>query len=143
MSNLEIRKAIDTDVDRIKQMDHLSHTEERANYIERVVAAGTAWVAVSDAEAVGYAVLDNSYFERLILAMLIVESPWRRRGIGEELVDYLEQKCDDPELWTSTNVSNIPMQRLLTKRGYLLTGFIDNLDPGDPELIYFKHLTPQ
>gem|GEM_PF-5850403 len=39
------------------------------------------------------------------------------------------------------NVGNRqPMQLLLEKSGYSLSGFIDNLDPGDPELVYFKRL---
>jgi len=32
------------------------------------------------------------------------------------------------------------MRRLLKKLGYKRTGRIDNLDEGDPELIYFKRL---
>ncbi len=137
---MEIRKATREDIERLKQIDHLSHTEDRTRYIQRVVSSGTAWVAVADTQVVAYAVLDNSYFERPTLAMLIVESQRRRSGIGEGLVEYLERICRGDELWTSTNVSNTPMQRLLATRGYQLTGFIDNLDPGDPELIYFKKL---
>lgn len=30
---------------------------------------------------------------------------------------------------------------LLAKHGYALSGFIDNLDERDPELVYFKRLT--
>jgi hypothetical protein len=32
------------------------------------------------------------------------------------------------------------MRALLTKLGYIESGFIDNLDPGDRELVYFKLL---
>ena len=62
------------------------------------------------------------------------------QGIGKQLVAYLEERTDGPELWTSTNLSNQRMQRLLASRGFHITGFIDNLDPGDPELFYFKRL---
>ncbi len=137
---MEIRKANLNDVSRLRQIDHLSSDPDRASFIERVVSCDTAWVAVLESEVVAYSVLDRSYFERHTISMLIVESKLRRRGIGNQLVEYLEQICDGPELWTSTNLSNTPMQRLLIKRGYHLTGFIDNLDPGDPELFYFKKL---
>jgi hypothetical protein len=50
----------------------------------------------------------------------------------------LESECRTEKLFTSTNLSNLPMQSLLAKRGYKLSGVIDNLDPGDPELVYFK-----
>ena len=137
---MKIRKANSQDVQRLKQIDHLSYQPERASFIERAVSSGTAWVVIVKSEVVAYAVLDHSYFERPTIAMLIVNSQQRRSGIGNSLVEHLEQICDGLEIWTSTNLSNIPMQRLLAKRGYHLTGFIDNLDPGDPELFYFKKL---
>lgn len=137
---MKIRKAKTDDIDRLKQIDHLSYQPARASFVERAVSSGTAWVVVVKSEVVAYAVLNHSYFERPTIAMLMVDSHQRRTGIGNRLVEYLEQICDGPEIWTSTNLSNTPMQRLLVKRGYHLTGFIDNLDPGDPELFYFKKL---
>lgn len=52
----------------------------------------------------------------------------------------LERRCATPKLFTSTNVSNLPMQALLRKLGYHESGIIFNLDPGDPELVYWKVL---
>lgn len=40
------------------------------------------------------------------------------------------------ELWTSTNQSNQPMQRLLERLGFLPSGVIEGLDEGDPELVF-------
>lgn len=137
---MKIRKANQEDINRLKQIDHLSYQPERASFIERAVSSGTAWVVVVKSEVVAYAVLNHSYFKRPTIAMLIVNSQQRRSGIGNSVVEHLEQICDGPEIWTSTNLSNTPMQRLLAKRGYHLTGFIDNLDPDDPELFYFKKL---
>jgi len=139
-SIIEIRNSNPGDIDRLKQIDPLSSSADRAAFIENAVSSGTAFAAVIDSEVVGYAVLDRSFFERPMIIMLIVEEKRRRCGIGNRLVEYLEKICEGAELWTSTNVSNTPMQRLLTKRGYKLTGFIDNLDPGDPEIFYFKEL---
>lgn len=51
---------------------------------------------------------------------------------------YSESICQTTKLFTSTNLSNLPMQALLTKLGYRLSGVIHNLDDGDPELVYFK-----
>jgi len=33
------------------------------------------------------------------------------------------------------------MQRLCEHLGYVRSGWIDNLDEGDPEIIYFKRVT--
>ncbi len=77
----------------------------------------------------------------------------RGEGIGRALLRDAEQcagriggnregqtEAQNDELWTSTNESNGPMQSLLLAEGYQQTGRIDNLDPGDPELVFFKKL---
>ena len=51
---------------------------------------------------------------------------------------FLETRSATSKLFTSTNLSNKPMQLLLAKLGYTLSGYIENLDPDDPELVYFK-----
>ena len=73
--------------------------------------------------------------------MLMVKEDFRRRGIGSELVKYVEDRCKEEKLFTSTNQSNKPMQSLLKKLKYQRSGIIYNLDPGDPELIYFKKIS--
>jgi RimJ/RimL family protein N-acetyltransferase len=50
---------------------------------------------------------------------------------------HADQRCDDG-LFTSTNQSNIAMQRLCESCGFERSGIVENLDEGDPELIYFK-----
>lgn len=32
------------------------------------------------------------------------------------------------------------MQQVLKKLGFVESGYIENLDEGDPELVYFKHI---
>ncbi len=55
-------------------------------------------------------------------------------------MEALAARCDTPKLFTSTNQSNQPMQQLLDALGYLPSGVIHNLDPGDPELVYMLNL---
>jgi hypothetical protein len=56
------------------------------------------------------------------------------------LLRHLESFCETSKLFISTNLSNLPMQSLLAKLVYVLSGVIHNLDEGDPELVYFKRL---
>jgi len=56
------------------------------------------------------------------------------------LVRHVEQECRTPKLFTSTNESNAPMRALLAKLGFSPSGVIENLDEGDPELVFFKRL---
>ena len=56
------------------------------------------------------------------------------------LMKCAESECKK-ELFASTNQSNEPMQGLLKKLGFERSLIIYNVDPGDPELIYFKRIT--
>jgi GNAT superfamily N-acetyltransferase len=70
--------------------------------------------------------------------MLYVAEPCRRQGVGEALLRRVEWECSTPKVFTSTNVSNLAMHRLLNKMGYNVSGVIDGLDEGDPEVVYLK-----
>jgi len=65
-----------------------------------------------------------------------------RRGqrIGEMLLRHIEALVETDQFFITTNLSNHPMQRLLARLGYVSCGFIDQLDPGDPEIVYVKTL---
>jgi hypothetical protein len=52
----------------------------------------------------------------------------------------IEATCKEQKVFTSTNESNKAMQALLSQLNYKRSGIIENLDEGDPELIYFKEL---
>jgi RimJ/RimL family protein N-acetyltransferase len=69
---------------------------------------------------------------------LVVETAYRRQGVGTKLIEAWEKTADTVKLFTSTNESNLSMQRLCERLGYVRSGFIENLDEGDPEVIYFK-----
>jgi GNAT superfamily N-acetyltransferase len=89
---------------------------------------------------VGYAVLEYSFFAMGFVSMLYVHPDWRRRDVGAALMRHLESACRTSKLFTSTNLSNLPMQSLLANLGYRLSGVIHALDEGDPELVYVKYL---
>jgi ribosomal protein S18 acetylase RimI-like enzyme len=98
----------------------------------RVVAARL------DGRIVGYIVWDRSFFSRPFVWLLGVDPAFRRRGIATNLLREFERRCRGESLFTSTNESNHPMQTLLCGLGYVPSGRIENIDPGDPELVYFK-----
>lgn len=79
-------------------------------------------------------------FTSFFVHLLYIHPEHRRQGLGSKLLQHLESLCTTPKLFTSTNLSNLPMQSLLAKSGYSLRGVIHNLDEGDPELIYVKFL---
>ena len=98
------------------------------------------YVAVIESETIAYAVLNYKFFDNGWIEMLYVHPQFKRRGVGSALVHHLAHECLVSKLFTSTNRSNIPMQELLAKQGFVQSGIIENLDEGDPELVYFKRV---
>lgn len=138
---VELRQAVPDDVDAICAFDHLAAGETaRREFIRRVVSEGKCWVAEVDGQVAGYMGLEYMFFDRGFVSMLYAHPAFRRRGIGTALMQKAETLCRTDGLFTSTNQSNLPMQALLQKLGFVCSGFIENLDPSDPELVYFKRV---
>lgn len=136
-----IRPANESDVEALCSLDLIARRErDRREFIRRAVVSGDCFVAVAEEEVIGYGVLNYSFYGNGHIDMLYVHSGHRRRGAGKALLQHLESLCQTPKLFTSTNLSNLPMQTLLTKLEYVLSGVIHNLDDGDPEIVYFKRL---
>jgi hypothetical protein len=126
---ISIRPATEKDVHALCALDLVAHSEnERREFIGREVRAGNCFVAVASETILGYAVLNYTFFHQGFIEMLYIDADRRRAGAGTE------------KLFTSTNLSNLPMQSLLAKMDYALSGVIHNLDEGDPEIVYFKRL---
>jgi GNAT superfamily N-acetyltransferase len=98
------------------------------------------WVAHRGARLVGFAVLVGHFFGRPFVELLIVADDARRSGVGTALLAAIEDAVTGDRLFTSTNESNAPMRALLAKLGWLGSGRIENLDDGDPELVFVKLL---
>ncbi|MFJ1548529.1 GNAT family N-acetyltransferase [Streptomyces sp. NPDC088246] len=84
----------------------------------------------------GYCVVEYTFFEQGFVPMLMVAPSARGRGVGHRLLDSVAASCTTPKLFTSTNISNQPMQRLLQRAGWSPVGLLHGLDEGDPELFY-------
>lgn len=113
--------------------------EDRARgpYIKKHIGAGRGWIARRNGAIVGFAIM-GTFFGHEMLELIRVAEEERRTGVGSALMDAIEAACAGDRLFTSTNESNAPMRALCLKRGWLASGHVDNLDPGDPELFFVK-----
>ena len=136
-----MRIATISDADAIVAFDHVAESEPaRVRFIYDQIESSACHVAVIDTTVVAYGVLNYKFYDNGWIEMLYVHPQFRRRGIGSTLIRHLANECRTPKLFTSTNQSNSPMQQLLAALGFDRSGIIENLDEGDPELVYFKRL---
>lgn len=79
-------------------------------------------------------------FGEYFIPLVVVSDASRRTGVGRQLMTHLERVASAQKVFTSTNTSNLPMRQLLAQLGYQHSGTIENLDPGDPELVFVKFM---
>ena len=139
---MEFRIASLTDENAIISFDCVAASDPaRVQFIQEQISTSNCYVAIIEGVVVAYAVLNYNFFGNGWIEMLYVDGKFRRQGVGCALLGYLISICSKPKLFTSTNQSNIPMQRLLETLQFAQSGYIENLDDGDPELVYFKLLS--
>jgi GNAT superfamily N-acetyltransferase len=140
--DMEIRQAALSDIVWLFRLDPLAGKEAaRRTQIERAVEERECWVACGRSEPnvpIGYGCLDQSFFGEWFIPLVVVSEAHRRSGVGRQIIAHLEHCASAIKVFTSTNTSNVPMRQLLTQVGYEPSGTIENLDPGDPELVYVK-----
>lgn len=131
---ITVRRARADDIAGVLAIDHI---DGRAEEIRLAIQRDRCLIAEDGAGTVGFCV-DGRLFAFAFLELLVVAPSHRRRGVGTLLVKAWEESATTAKVFTSTNQSNIPMQRLCESLGYVRTGLIENLDEGDPEIFYFK-----
>jgi ribosomal protein S18 acetylase RimI-like enzyme len=81
----------------------------------------------------------KEFFDSFFIKLVAVAEAERRAGVGTAMIEHLIDLIPPGEkLWTSTNESNAPMRALLPRLGFIESGRIDNLDEGDPELVFVR-----
>ncbi len=113
-----------------------SGDDARRASIRRWCEQGSVLLVEDASGPMGYSVLEYTFFEQGFITMVMVAPTARRQGVGARLLKAAEAACTSPKLFTSTNVSNHPMQLLLQRVGWSPVGMLHGLDEGDPELFY-------
>jgi N-acetylglutamate synthase-like GNAT family acetyltransferase len=136
-----IRKAVLEDISGLSHCDREFGSGRRNEFVERATQRGDGHVLEQKGKVIGVAVLEYVFFEHGFVSLIYVRPDARRTGVGETLLQYLVSICQTGKLFSSTNQSNLPMQALFAKVGFERSGMIYNLDPEDPEIVYYKATT--
>jgi GNAT superfamily N-acetyltransferase len=140
-----IRAATNDDVAAILALDRhaASGDPERIASLEQWVPSGHCLVHTSEHVIDGFVVLrPRHFYARDFIDLLFVGADRRRGGVGRALLEAALAAATTPDVFTSTNRSNAPMQGLLEAHGWQFSGELQGLDEGDPELVYFRSRQP-
>ncbi len=97
-------------------------------------------VAEQGSIVAGFAMFSRCFFDNMFLKLMVVREECRRRGIATALISHIQRISPTTKLFTSTNRSNRIAQELFLRCGFEESGFIDNLDNNDPEIVYLKRI---
>lgn len=130
------------DLDALVAVDaEVTGSDARRNMLQRSIQKGTCLIARVGGETAGFLTYHRHFFGQWFIELMIVDPSKRRRGAARALMQHLEQRLGPAgKLFSSTNQSNTAMQQVFAQLGYIKSGMIDNLDEGDPEIVYFKRL---
>lgn len=141
LENVNIRLTTNNDLSVLNHIDHVARDDsERRSFIQDATNDSRAWTIEETGEIVGYGVVSHNFFGRSFIELIYIDEQRRSNGLGPTLISFLEGQSRSSDLFTSTNESNLHMQRVLEKLNYVRSGFINNLDLDDPELIYVKKI---
>jgi|GEM_PF-810313 len=145
MENISLRKATIEDktfiVDLDYRLDKVEHIElKREEKLTRAILDKECFLILANNRAVGFVLFDYRFFDQGWIELIIIEETYRGKGIGGQVFDLLCKQCNTGKVFTSTNSSNVYMQKALTKAGFSFAGEIVGLDDGDPELFYYKEI---
>jgi ribosomal protein S18 acetylase RimI-like enzyme len=135
---ITIRDALPADVPRLAEVDHVAAAGDPGRHaaIQQWVATASVRVAQTRDQVIGYCVTEYTFFGQAFVTMLVVAANARRHGAGARLLLDAQQRRNTTKMFTSTNLSNQAMQRLLSRLGWQSAGIVYGLDEGDPELFF-------
>lgn len=142
-----VERATEDDLADVITIDAAHHVDAamhystgRIQYLTEAVKKRECYIARESWNILGFVTLTQNFFGNYFIELLIVHPEKRHNGVATALMRHVEKIVPEDKLFTSTNESNAPMQALCEKLGYVKSGWIENLDEGDPEIIYFKQV---
>ncbi|MFL1998751.1 GNAT family N-acetyltransferase [Lysinibacillus irui] len=134
MEHLQVLCAIDQEV---------IGDQSRSHEIQQAIKEQRCLLYQTNKDAAGFLLFNNDFFGHSFISLVIVKPSERRKGVATSLMRAYLEVARTPKVFSSTNQSNTSMQQVFQALGFIKSGFIDNLDEGDPEIIYVKKASPQ
>lgn len=128
------------ELDEIVNLDsEVIGSDKRRKYIHKAIEDGRCLVVKNDTSIVGFLIFTTDFFDCSFISLIVVKPTERRKGYASSLIKYFVSVSPTKKIFSSTNQSNNRMQEVFKATGFIQSGFIENLDEEDPEIIYYKH----
>ena len=126
------------DLDMIVKLDsEVIGNTSRQNLIENAIKQGQCVIVKESEQIVGFSIYDTHFFECTFLSLIIVSPDKRRKGYASQMMNFIVRNAPTEKVFSSTNRSNLSMQKVFHANGFIESGIVDNLDEGDSEIIYY------
>ncbi|UQW99057.1 GNAT family N-acetyltransferase [Rummeliibacillus sp. G93] len=112
--------------------------DSRRQSIKKAIDEGRCIVVKDNNSIVGFLIYDTHFFECSFISLVIVKPTERRKRYATSLIEHFISIAPTKKIFSSTNQSNKRMQKVFKANGFKQSGFIENLEEGDPEIIYFR-----
>ncbi|MGY1464433.1 N-acetyltransferase family protein [Bacillus toyonensis] len=133
-----VTKASNDDLDSILHIDiDVIGDDSRRNYIKHAIDKEQCIIVKEDNSILGFLTYDTNFFGYTLLSLIIVSPTKRRQGHASSLISYMLSNSPTQKIFSSTNESNTNMQKVFKANGFMRSGIIENLDEGDPEIIFY------
>ena len=127
------------DLDEIVNIDReVIGSDRRRKYIKKAIEEERCIAIKNEFSLVGFLIFDTNFFSCSFISLIIVKPTERRKGYAISLMEFFISISPTKKIFSSTNKSNKSMQEVFKANGFIQSGFVENLDEGDPEIIYFK-----
>lgn len=131
-------QAKEEDLEKIVQLDRgVIGNESRREGILRAIGLGNCLIVKEGDGIAGFLLYDTHFFECTFISLIIVSPAKRRLGYASSLLEYVMNISPTRKVFSSTNQSNVGMQQVFTSNGFIRSGIVENLDEGDPEIIFY------
>ncbi|MDM5315264.1 GNAT family N-acetyltransferase [Fictibacillus sp. b24] len=135
---MEILQANEHDLNEIVDIDQkMIGSDRRKEEIDQAIKEERCLIISSGNEICGFLIYHLQFFECCFISLIMIDPAHQRKGLASSLLSRMTQISPTEKLFSSTNESNESMKRVFTKSGFSKSGKVDNLDEGDPEIIYF------
>ncbi|MBH0157064.1 GNAT family N-acetyltransferase [Fictibacillus sp. 5RED26] len=137
---MEIQHAKEHHLQKIIELDKkMIGSDHRKEELEHAIKEERCLILYQEDEIAAFLIYHTHFFDCCFISLIMVDPAHQRKGLASSLLTHMSRISPTNKLFSSTNESNESMKKVFIKNNFKKSGFIDNLDEGDPEIVYYRN----